>query len=99
VGSIIGDPARPGRRAEPDQVARLDTVLDAGPDVLVLHEGPSGDQPDQRGSATIGARARVRPPALTVCGHIHWADPLARLGTGHVLNVDARVVVLVHVPS
>ncbi|GGN68499.1 hypothetical protein GCM10010112_32890 [Actinoplanes lobatus] len=33
-------------------------------------------------------------PALTVCGHVHWHEPVATLGDGHVLNVDGRAVVL-----
>jgi hypothetical protein len=94
VGSIIGDPHRLGRRSEPAQLARLDAALASEPDVLVLHEGPPGDD-GQRGNAVVGARLRARPPTLTVCGHVHWDRPLARLGAGHVLNVDARVVVLV----
>ena len=31
--------------------------------------------------------------ALTLCGHVHWAEPVATLGDGHIVNVDARVVV------
>jgi Icc-related predicted phosphoesterase len=34
-----------------------------------------------------------RAPALTLCGHVHRAEPVAVLGDGHVVNVDARVVV------
>jgi hypothetical protein len=34
-----------------------------------------------------------RAPALTLCGHVHWNDPVAVLGDGHVVNVDARMVV------
>ncbi|GAA0900808.1 hypothetical protein GCM10009557_96720 [Virgisporangium ochraceum] len=50
---------------------------------------------DIHGSAGIGDRLRARPPALTVCGHVRWERPLARLGDGQVLNVDGRVVALV----
>jgi hypothetical protein len=99
VGNIVGDPHRQGRRSEPAQLARLDAALASHPDVLVLHEGPPGDArpgTDGRpGNAVIGDRLGARPPALTVCGHVHWERPLARLGDGHVLNVDGRVVVLV----
>lgn len=94
VGNIMGDPHRQGRRGEPAQLARLDAALASHPDVLVLHEGPPGDDGDQPGNPVIGARLDPRPPALTVCGHVHWDQPLARLGAGHILNVDGRVVVL-----
>lgn len=67
--------------------------LTAVADVLVLHEGPPGG-PGQRGNAPLRALLERRPPALTVCGHVHWNDPVAALGTGHVLNVDGRAVFL-----
>lgn len=94
VGFVVGDPRRTGRRAPEDQWRLLDAVLAAGPEVLVMHEGPPGEQADQRGNPDIGERLRRRPPALTVCGHVHWDRPLSRLGSGHVLNVDGRAVVL-----
>jgi hypothetical protein len=94
VSGIIGDPARPGRRAERDQLARLDRALATAPDLLVLHEGPAGARPDQRGNAVLGERVRQAAPPLTVCGHVHWPEPLSMLGGGHVLNVDSRVVLL-----
>ncbi|WP_212842556.1 metallophosphoesterase [Catellatospora sp. IY07-71] len=94
VGRIVGDPTRPGRRAEPAHLAVLDTVLRTGPDVLILHEGPPGRQPAQRGNPAIGERIGRAAPPLTVCGHMHWPEPLSSLGTGHVLNVDSRAVLL-----
>jgi 3',5'-cyclic-AMP phosphodiesterase len=99
VSGIAGDPRRLGRRPEEDQLALLDTVLAAGPDLLVLHEGPPGRRPEQRGSAAIGQRLARRPPPLTVCGHIHWPAPVSRVAGwsdagAHVLNVDGRVLVL-----
>jgi len=30
---------------------------------------------------------------LTLCGHVHWTDPVAALGDGHIVNLDARAVV------
>ncbi|WP_155375343.1 metallophosphoesterase family protein [Catellatospora vulcania] len=94
VSGIVGDPARPGRRAEPDQLTRLDRALATTPDLLVLHEGPTGRRPDQRGNAVIAERVRRAGPPLTVCGHVHWPEPLSPLGDGHVLNVDSRAVLL-----
>ncbi|GII26464.1 metallophosphoesterase family protein [Planosporangium mesophilum] len=98
VGGIVGDPDRPGRRRENLQLTSIDAVLASNPDVLVLHEGPPGDRIGQPGNSTIGARLRAQAPALTVCGHVHWNAPLARLGDGHVLNVDDRAVILTSSP-
>lgn len=94
VGLIVGDPARPGRRAEAAHLASLDAVLKNAPDLLILHEGPPGRQPDQRGNPAIGERIGRAAPPLTVCGHMHWSEPLSPLGAGHILNVDSRAVLL-----
>ncbi len=94
VSGIIGDPARTGRRSESDQLSRIEAALAGDPAMLVLHEGPTGDGSDQRGNPAITAHLRDHPPALTVCGHVHWDPPLAPLGSGHILNVDARAILL-----
>ena len=94
VSGIIGDPHRRGRRSEHTQLTRIGTALDSNPSVLVLHEGPPGGSGDQVGSRVVGDRLRASPPALTVCGHVHWDTPVARLGAGHILNVDGRAIVL-----
>ncbi|GAB7037335.1 MULTISPECIES: metallophosphoesterase family protein [Catenuloplanes] len=91
VSGVIGNPSRPGRRTEPEFLRQL-TGADAA-DVLILHEGPAGGT-GQPGNGAVRARLANRPPALTVCGHVHWNDPVAALGDGHILNVDARAVVL-----
>jgi hypothetical protein len=72
-------------------------VLDGGesaaaeskPDILVLHEGPQGDE-DQPGHAGIDCKV-----PLIVCGHVHWPRPLFAHSNGQVLNADARAIVLV----
>lgn len=92
VGLVCGNPAKPGRRDEEEQLAHVDLVTDDGLDLLVLHEGPSGGD-DQPGHAAIRSLVERRV-ALTVCGHVHWARALASTERGQVLNVDARVVVL-----
>ncbi len=94
VSGIIGDPRRLGRRGEEQQLASIGAVLAREPGVLVLHEGPPGDGIDQAGNPLIAGRLRARAPALMVCGHVHWDEPLARFGEGHILNVDGRAVVL-----
>ena len=94
VGKICGNPEKRGRRAEDDQLERLALVAALGVEVLLCHEGPSGG-PDQLGHPGIRAVLEEHPVPLTICGHVHWDQPLAQLPAGQVLNVDARVVVLV----
>lgn len=68
-----------------------------GVDILVCHEGPSGPGSGGAQLGHPGVRALVerhRVP-LTLCGHVHWDQAVARTERGAILNVDARVVVLV----
>jgi Icc-related predicted phosphoesterase len=96
VGLIAGNPGKRGRRAEDDQLARIEEVVAGGVDVLLVHEGPAGDADagGQPGHATIRELVEAYEVPLTVCGHAHWEPALARHPRGQILNVDARVVVL-----
>jgi 3',5'-cyclic-AMP phosphodiesterase len=94
VGGIIGNPRKPGRRSEADQLRAIDRAIDHGLDILVLHEGPHGGDL-QPGNAAIRAAIEAGGVGLTVCGHDHWRHPLAVHDHGQILNVDARVAVLV----
>lgn len=94
VGYIVGNPEKPGRREEGEFFAALDLVLGEKPDVLLLHEGPSGTRA-QRGNPYVREEIEKAPVPLVVCGHVHWEEPLAQLGPTQILNVDSRVVVLV----
>lgn len=94
VGGIIGNPRKPGRRSEPDQLRAIARTIAAGVDVLVVHEGPRGDA-RQPGNDAIRAAIEAGEVGLTICGHDHWGSPLAAHPRGQILNVDARVVVLV----
>lgn len=93
VGLVSGDPARRGRRHAEEQLARIELVSERRPDILLLHEGPFGDdgQPGNAGIRAIIDRCKV---GITVCGHVHWPNALAMGGVTPVLNVDSRVVVL-----
>jgi 3',5'-cyclic-AMP phosphodiesterase len=93
VGLIAGNPAKNGRRAEDDQLARIERMAASGIDVLILHEGPRGDA-DQPGHPGIRTLIEAHRVPLTICGHVHWPVPLARHGGGQILNVDTRVIVL-----
>jgi Icc-related predicted phosphoesterase len=94
VGGIIGDPRKPGRRSQADQLRTIEQVIAGGVDILVLHEGPRGGG-RQPGSEAIRATIETAGVGLTICGHDHWRVPLAAHAHGQILNVDTRVVVLV----
>ena len=93
VGGIIGNPRKPARRSETDQLRAIERATDRELDILVLHEGPRGGA-HQPGNDAIRAALQAAEVGLTICGHDHWAHPLAEHASGQILNVDARVVVL-----
>jgi Icc protein len=94
ISGIVGDPGRALRRTEKDLLALIGKLTTTPVDVLLLHEGPTGDRAGQLGRTAVRGTLERRAPALTLCGHVHWDEPVAPLGDGHVVNVDARVVVL-----
>lgn len=98
VGGIIGNPRKPGRRSEVDQLRAIDRAIGHQLDLLVLHEGPHGGD-HQPGNRAIRATIEAGAVGLTICGHDHWRAPLAGHDHGQILNVDARVVVLVAPPA
>lgn len=94
VGGICGDNGKPNRRPRAAFVQAVRRVLATRPHVLVLHEGPDGGEPSLRGNPEVRAVVDGRQ-VLVVCGHVHWPRPLAELpGGAHVLNVDARALLL-----
>ncbi len=94
VSGVIGDPTKPARKAEGEFLAGLELVLESEPDILVLHQGPNGNE-SQRGSELIAKQIVKSQIPLTVCGHVHWDEALAIIGESmQVLNVDARAVLL-----
>lgn len=93
VGLVAGDPRRPGRRDEEEQLARLELVAETKPDLLVVHEGPEGG-PGQPGSKPFAEMLLRHPVGLTVSGHVPWEQPLGALGDAQLLCVHQRVVVL-----
>ncbi len=95
VGGIIGHKsAKGGRRSSDAFLALLDRVVDEQPDVLLLHEGPNGDDRELRGNTMVRSRVEGAVPWV-VCGHVHWPRPVAELAGTRVLNVDARALLLV----
>jgi 3',5'-cyclic-AMP phosphodiesterase len=94
VSGIMGDPAKPGRRDTKEFLAALEVTLEAQPDLLLLHQGPTGAAA-QLGDAQVTRLMAGYGSMLTVCGHVHWEQPLADLNPSmQVLNVDCRAIVL-----
>jgi Icc-related predicted phosphoesterase len=93
VGLISGNPVKVGRRSQDDQLERIEVVAANPVDVLVLHEGPAGDE-RQPGHPGIRALIESQQVPLTICGHVHWANPVARHGGGAIVNVDTRALIL-----
>nr|WP_296069722.1 metallophosphoesterase [uncultured Actinoplanes sp.] len=94
VSGVVGDPERVLRRTEREFLDLVEKVANPAPDVLLLHEGPVGSRAGQLGRASVRSLLERRAPGLTLCGHVHWDDPVATLGDGHIVNVDARVMIL-----
>jgi hypothetical protein len=70
-----------------------------GPDLLVLHQGPSVREEHRIGSDEIRQLLDETQPSLVVAGHYHWKTPAVELtARTTVINVDARVVVLTAAP-
>ena len=95
MGGIIGHASRPNRRSEEDYLATLHRLLQTLPNVLLMHEGPDGLEPGQRGQSRVREILLDSRMRLVICGHTHWDRPFVDFECGlQVLNVDARVVVL-----
>jgi 3',5'-cyclic-AMP phosphodiesterase len=94
VSGIVGDPAKPGRRDDAEFLAALKLVLADKPEVLVLHQGPAGNA-TQFGNDRVTESIEGASDLLTICGHVHWQQPLAEINRStQILNVDNRAIVL-----
>lgn len=95
ISGIIGNSSRHQRRSEDDYLFTLELLLEEHCDVLLMHDGPQGIEPSQRGSSRIRTLLEESQNALVIRGHSHWDDPFVQFNNGlQVLNVDARVVIL-----
>ncbi len=94
VGCVIGSSDKPGKRSETDQSTLLDLVLEDGPAVVVLHEGPSHTR-EFHGRDEIRDKLIQAKIPLTIFGHTAWHEPFVHLAARvAALNVHERVVVL-----
>ncbi|MDA7950188.1 MAG: metallophosphoesterase [Pirellulaceae bacterium] len=100
LGGIIGNPQKPHRKTDQDFAGKLDSMLRAEPDILVLHDGPDDTVQGQKGSPiirqTVERYEETRyEETLLIRGHSEWAQPLALLANDtQVLNVHCRVAIL-----
>lgn len=93
ISGIIGPSKMENRRPEREVLRELQKVLNLGPDILVLHEGPSIPGEGFRGSDAI--RQALRDYAGTVvCGHNTWPQPLVSLRRACVVNTDGRCLIV-----
>jgi hypothetical protein len=95
LGGIIGNAARPHRRSEADYLATLRRLLVPRPDLVLMHDGPDGPDPGQRGLSQVREILQESEIGLVIRGHAHWPHLFAEFEAGlQILNVDARVVIL-----
>lgn len=95
VSQIIGNPKKKGRRESTEQLKMIQTALCGKPDLLVLHEGPTGVVESQRGNPEISELLTSSFNGLVVCGHVHWEEPIATTEQWQSVNVDSRAIILV----
>lgn len=99
VAGCVGNPRRPFRYEQHVQQNRLLDVMAAGPDCLILHQGPPGDGRARPGAAVVAeSLGLVSRPTLVICGHEHWDDRIVRIGNCHVLNAHESVCILTKNP-
>lgn len=101
VSGVIGTTLRPWRRSPEQFSTMLSGVLDASPDIAILHHPPSLPGLPDLGHDAIAAclNERARGLSFVLCGHVHWPAPIRHLEGTHqplipVINVDHRVVIL-----
>jgi len=95
LSGIIGDPKRHLRRSEDDFLKRLESLTSKSPNLLLLHQGPDDPELSRRGDPSVRLSLETGYAGLTVFGHTRWHGyPLITLGSGQVLNVDGRVIIV-----
>lgn len=97
ISGIVGNPRRNQRRTEGEFLAEVEKVTSQQPDLLLLHQGPSDEERGRRGDPDLALSLATGYNGLTVVGHTRWHWPwLVALGSGQVMNVDGRVVVILN---
>lgn len=95
IGGIVGNPRKPHRKTDDEFVQQIENLGAKCPDMLIMHDGPNGDDQRQRGSSIIRQSLEAISRTLLIRGHAHWSMPLVELSNStQVLNVDCRVAIL-----
>lgn len=95
LGGILGSNGKPWRLSPGEYLERLDMLIAARPDLLLLHEAPDGGHRCCKGNAAIRERLDSAPDELCVCfGHVNWLRPMLDSGPLQLVNVDSRVLIL-----
>lgn len=96
VSGIIGQTHKNQRKTPEEFTRLLHRGLTQQANIIVLHQGPDLPAQDRSGEPMIREILERSGESLIVFGHCHWPEPLAQIGRNQVVNVDARVLVLIN---
>jgi 3',5'-cyclic-AMP phosphodiesterase len=95
LGGIVAEAGGPWRLGISDYLARLESLIDEEPDLILLHEAPAGLGGSYTGRAEIRDLLIGRDVQVPVFfGHAFWLRPFLNLDTLQLVNVDSRVLLL-----
>ena len=94
VSGIVGNPKRHMRKQQGEFVKAVEKVLKQKIDLLIAHQGPSGEEEEERGDFLLRESLATGGETLYIFGHCHWKTFHRTLGQNHLLNVDNRVLVI-----
>jgi 3',5'-cyclic-AMP phosphodiesterase len=95
VSGIVGNPERNQRKTEGAFLRSLESVLNAEPEIVLLHQGPEGPTERFRGWGTLNATLEYASNRLVLFGHCHWPEPFFAESGNLYANVDSRVLIFV----
>ena len=94
VSGIMGRPTKLNRKTPEHFLGLVRACCGRRPDLVVLHAGPSIEEEGLRGSHEVREILEKTTRQSVVFGHCHWPEPMRTIGETVLLNVDARVVLL-----
>lgn len=93
VSGIEGNPRKFWHYPLDELSQRLNDVLAADPELLLMHDGPA--HPSESAQLKCWYTKAMRHyEGLVIRGHRHWMEPVIDIKRFQVLNVDSRAVVL-----
>ncbi|MEL7427327.1 MAG: metallophosphoesterase [Bacteroidota bacterium] len=95
ISGIIGRPTKPNRNLEAEHLKELIYLLQKGPQLVLLHEGPNHLEPRLRGNDKVRQIIEQYSSSTVCCGHRHWDTTVITNGNGsQVINLDAKCAIL-----